>query len=107
MTRLAAIAADEIVQLQRVLPLATEVQWDRSTASRGERDETGRRASGGHSDPTADVATDPARLHVREVLTRGERLLAEAVVLLRGLRRGLERAMTDWEGPEDDESSTS
>lgn len=103
--RFAALAESEAKAIRNLLPVAREVQWDRSTAGLGERDETGRRATGGHSDPTADTACDPGRLYVREVLARCEPNLADAVARLRGVRRGLERALERWEGAEPDNNA--
>jgi hypothetical protein len=100
--RLAALAAEEAEALLALLPRVQDVQFDRSPAGMGERDETGRRASGGHSDPTADIATDPARLYLRTVLARSEPHLADAASRLRGVREGLARALTRWEGTEPD-----
>lgn len=98
--RLAAVAIEEAEALLAVLPTALAVRYDRSLASRGERD-TVRRPTGGHSDPTADTATDPHRLHLSTVLTRSEPHLTDAVVRLRGVRRALERAMDHWAGTHD------
>lgn len=61
-------------------------------------DQTGRRAAGGHSDPTADTATDSGRLYLREVLTRCDPHLSNAVATLGGIRRGLEAALDSWQG---------
>lgn len=98
--RLAAMAAEDAMAILALLPTATAVQWDRSKAGMGERDESGRRATGGHSDPTADTAADPARLYLRDVLRRADGNLTDAATWLRGVRRGLERALDRWEGPE-------
>lgn len=100
--RHAAQTVEEVAAILALWPVAEEVQWDRAISGMGEKDETGRRSSGHHSDPTADVAADPGRLYVREVVGRCERQLAASLVSLRGVRRALERAILRWDRPEDD-----
>jgi hypothetical protein len=92
---LADLAVTEMEALRPLLESALAVQWDRGP--RPER-EVEIKAQGGRSDPTSDVAVDPGRLHVRRTLVRAEPYLADAVTRLRGVRRGLERALDHWEG---------
>lgn len=95
--RLAAQAAEDVrVIIEDLLPAALDAQWTRGRVP--DREETGRRAKGGHSDPTADTALDPDRLYLRGVLVKSRPSLFEAAVKLRGVRRGLERALRYWEG---------
>lgn len=101
--RLAAVAVEEAEALLAVLPAALAARLDRSLASRGVPDETGRRPVGGHSDPTAETATDPHRLHLSTVLDRSAPHLADAAVRIRGVRRALDRAMDRWAGAGHDE----
>jgi hypothetical protein len=101
LVRLAALACEEAEALVALLPLLIEVQYDRSLAGMGAREAGTRRPVGGHSDPTADVAVDPARLYVRKVLGRSTPHLEEAVKNLRGVRIAAERALNTWEGDRD------
>lgn len=98
--RLAAHAVDEAEAVLALLPAAQEVQFDRSVSRLPAEQDAGRRAVGGHSDPTADVATDPGRLYLREVLSRCEAHLVNAATSLGGVRRGLERALVPYDGPD-------
>lgn len=97
-TRLVRDAIAEAEALLRVLPAVLDARWERAPRSQGQANETGRRSKGPHSDPTTDVALDPARLHLSTVVTRGERHLADAVSRIRGVRRGVERALDHWQG---------
>lgn len=100
--RHASLMVEEVAVILALWPVAEEVQWDRSISGMGEKEETGRRVTGGHSDPTADVAADPGRLYVREVVGRCERHLAGSLASLRGVRRALERALSSWDRSEDE-----
>jgi hypothetical protein len=81
------LAADVLA----LLPIAEEVQECRSPQPFRPLRE--RQVTGGHSDPTAETALDEGRLTVRRCLARTERDLEDAVVALRGVRLGLERAL--------------
>lgn len=92
----------EAEALLALLPAALDVQYTRSPTAQGERNDTGRRASGAHADPTADLALEPRRMHLSTVLTRSEAHLSDAVIRVRGVRRALERALRYWEAQTDE-----
>jgi hypothetical protein len=99
LVRLARMARDDAEAILDLLGPVLEAQWDRGCAPA--RNDTGRRAKGGHADPTADVALDEDRLHIRSVVKRAQGSLFQATYRLRGVRRGLERALDEWEGAND------
>ena len=75
------------------LDIARSVQWE---APRPLPTENGQPAN-----PTADVATDAERLALRLQIIRSERLLREAVISLRGVRLGLDRALKPYGGEDE------
>jgi hypothetical protein len=95
--RLAAMAVEEATALATMLPAALEYQWRRPAVVRPDVDTT-ERESGGHSDPTADVALDGRRLRLRAQVIKSERVLRDAVIAARGVRLGLEKALAAYEG---------
>jgi hypothetical protein len=84
---------DEVQILESLWPIALEVQWDRAPV-----DVVGtplkRRAE--RPDPTADIVCDESRLSLRRQLIRSNEELAEAMVRVRGVRRGLELALSRY-----------
>lgn len=96
---LLALLRREVDALEVALPGAIDAQWERSPVPRP-REDTHERASGGISDPTADVAADEARVILRAQLVRSERIARSTIVAVRGVRRGLEMALARWEGDE-------
>ena len=101
LVRLVTMARDDAEAILDLLAPVFDAQWERGRTP--ERNETGRRAKGGHSDPTADIALDEDRLHMRSVVKRARPSLAQAAIRLRGVRRGLERALQQWEGAGEEE----
>lgn len=88
-TRLAALAAS-----------ADEIQWEASPRPRS-REDSDRKAAGGHGDPTGDVALDPRRLAVREAMVQAERALEGALQGLQAARGALAKAVDEWHGDTD------
>lgn len=94
--RLAEIAVEECGALAAMLPAALEYQWRRPSSVRPDVDTT-ERETGGHSDPTADVALDGRRLRLRAQVIKSERVLRDAVIAARGVRVGLEKALAAYD----------
>lgn len=90
---------DEIDGLLKLLPVIEEVQWDPSPAVQTDRDPEmkDRIITGALVDPTASITCDPQRLAVRAQAIRSERIMKDALVRVRGVRRGLEIALDNWE----------
>lgn len=95
------MARDDAEAILALLDPVLEAQWDPGRTPA--RNETGRRAQGGHADPTADVALDSDRLYMRSVVTRSGPSLAQAAYRLRGVKRGLQRALEQWERDDEGE----
>jgi hypothetical protein len=96
--RFAAQLIVEAEGLLRLLPAVSEMQWESSPAYLGEDD--GVRVanmSGAPADPVADTVTDPQRMALRLQVQRSERLMRDALIRVRGVRRGLEIRMVGWE----------
>lgn len=93
-------------ELAAILPRAVGAQWRPAQIPRP-REDTAERASGGHSNPTLDTVADGRRLRLRVQVLRSERVLRDAAVALRGVRRGLEIALSRWEGDEGTEHKAS
>ena len=74
-----------------------DTQWTKSKAPI-EVDDTKRRAQGGHSDPTADTATDGKRLSVRHQRKRSIKELTSISAKLHGLLGDLQRAVDKHTG---------
>lgn len=94
---LADLIEEEIRLLVAALPDALARQWLPSPVPRP-RFDTAERASGDHSDPTADIVTDPRRLAVRRVVQDAELALRETAARVERARRGLERAVRWYDG---------
>lgn len=86
-------ARDDLAALLPVLDICVDVQWERSPQPH--LDVSERKRTGSYNDPTAQAALDRARLGIRTTLARSERELTDAVVSLRGVRRGLELALAN------------
>ena len=80
----------ELLALDDLWPVASELQWEKAPVDslrpalkrRGER-----------PDPTADIVGDPARQQLRYQMRISETHLTDALVHVRGVRRGLEIAL--------------
>ena len=71
---------------------AQDLQFEAPRQVRSADDETAK-AKGSHSDPTPIIAADERRLALRLQVIRSERVLNDAAIALRGVRRGFERAL--------------
>ena len=94
-TDLAEAASAHARALPGLIAQASAVRYDRLPTS-AERPEDGRRITGGHSDPTADIATDPARLELSHAVTRATRSLVLAEHSLGNAYDDLSGALEDW-----------
>lgn len=97
LARLAAILRQELDELEALLPAALDAQWTPGVVHRAEQD-PGVRVKGQIHRPTEDAALDGRRLALRAQILRSGDLLADSITKARGIRRGLERALTRWEG---------
>lgn len=86
------------VELERLIPLASDMQYERSQSSRIERNAPDRHVSSRPPDPTGETVADPARAQVRAVMQRLERRLRDGAVTTQGLVVALETSMSRWEG---------
>lgn len=86
----------EIAELAPVLDRARAAQWSVPPRRRPDEDTT-ERSQGPHSDPTPGIALDERRLSLSAQVKESERVLREAVVAVRGVRRGLELRFGEWE----------
>ena len=84
---------EEVARLRLALPVATEVQWEAPPVPSGSR-----RSGSSVADPTGNTASDSARLQLRYQLRCSAPLLKNAVINVRGVRRGLERRLTPYGG---------
>lgn len=99
---LARIAVEVNLQVNRLVLVArdaAEVQYQKSPSPKKSGD-CERRALGGKSDPTYDIATDARRLGVRHEVAESIRLLTKASKLLSAETRRVEEALERWRGPE-------
>lgn len=96
LARLVNLLSFEVDQLAAVTGPALEARWSPSPVPRP-RDDTTERSTGAHSDPTADIALDERRMALSVQIMKSERLLEQALVAIRGVRRGLERTLERWE----------
>lgn len=85
----------ELDALEDVLGPALEAQWQPAPYIRA--DDTGIKQPGGIDRPTEDIALDGRRMALRAQVLRSERILRDTAVNVRGVRRGLERALERWE----------
>lgn len=90
-------ARREADALGALLPAALDAQWQAAPNPRP-REDTTERSKGVTSDPTSANALDERRWALRLQIVRSERMLREAIVALRGVRRGLEMRFDEWEG---------
>lgn len=93
-------ARRESEALRANLPAAIDVMYSASPRPRS-REDTAERAKNQTSDPTSTIALDEPRLALREQVIRSERAIRNAVIVLRGVRLGLEHALAAWEGTTD------
>lgn len=94
---LAGLVRRECDALSEVLPGALSAQWRAAPAPKP-RDDTTERGKGSHGDPTQAIVLDERRLRLRLQVIASERVLRGAAVAVRGVRRGLELALDEWEG---------
>lgn len=87
--------------LSAILPAAVSAQWTAAPVARL-RSDTAERPKGIHSDPTASAALDSRRLQLRSQVVRSQSALRDAVITMRGVRRGLEMAVAAWDGGGED-----
>lgn len=76
----------EVRLLRSVLPSAIEMQWETPPGR------------GGGTDPTGSTATDPARMNLRYQLRCSADLMKNALINVRGVRRGLDRRLSPYMG---------
>lgn len=89
--------ADAFVRLASLASSAEGIQWERSHRITP-RDDTDRKAAGGHGDPTGDIALDPRRLELRQAVEDAALALDEATLAARTARVSLSAALADWHG---------
>lgn len=93
----------DLVELERLLPAAWELQWTPAPHRPAPRYDTEERGAGGPpSDPTADVVLDERRLRVRAAVQFAEALVRRIGAATTSARAGLESAIDAWEGVDDD-----
>lgn len=95
--RLLQLCRDECSALAALLPAVGDSQWLASPALLPGEDTT-ERSKGIHGDPTPGIALDARRLALRAQIQESEIALRGAAIAVRGVRRGLERRLADWEG---------
>jgi hypothetical protein len=86
----------EAAQLREVLGPALEAQWQPSVRENTENTEVKSRAE--IPNPTLDTVMDGRRMALRAQVLRSERIMRQTAINVRGVRRGLERALDHWEG---------
>jgi hypothetical protein len=87
--------AEEIPRLLAVLAVVEEIQWEKSPAP--EQEVVDRRPKSAPPDPVGETVVDPVRAQARLQVKRSERIMADALVKVRGVRRGLEISLNNWE----------
>lgn len=99
LNRAVKATATEFIQLAA---LATRVEEARYTASPvpRPREDTDRKSSGGHGDPTSDIALDPRRARLNTSARAAVAELSEWSARVRRLRGELADALATWEGEE-------
>jgi hypothetical protein len=95
----------EVDALEAVLPDAIAVQCMPSPVPRP-REDTVEREKNRRSNPTLDTVLDERRLRLSQQVLRSRRLLRNAVIAARGVRRGLEISLVAWHGEQEDENAT-
>lgn len=96
MERLTRLIEEELAAMQGLLSEAQERQWLASPAPRPAHD--GSSSSERPPDPTADAALDPRRLAVRETVLDAKEVLYLTLYKVRGVRRGIRRALDYYDG---------
>lgn len=89
--------ADAFVRLSALVAGAEELQWERSY-KQTPRDDTDRKAAGGHGDPTGDTVLDPRRLELRQAVEEAALALETSTRTARDAHLGLEVALDAWHG---------
>lgn len=89
--------ARDLLALAQLLGDVEELQWKPAPIPKP-REDTDRKAAGGHGDPTGDTALDPRRLELRQAYTRAAATLGEISHSARMARRDLEEAVGRWSG---------
>lgn len=100
---LTPMTADEIgltvKEIDNLLSIARECQWEKSPAPPRATDDTTERSKGGPvANPTLDIVADERRLLLRAQVQRVERLLLGIAAATREAKRDLDAAITAWEG---------
>ena len=86
-------------EIEKLLDVAREIQWDKSPRPPAARDEPSERSKGDAvSDPTLDTVADERRLRVRAEVRRAEAFMMWCTRSLRTVRDGLDSAISAWEG---------
>ena len=94
--QLADLLVQEGKRLAELVEHIDDDQWYMPPKSSMPVDDV-RVAKGGRvPDPTGETVVNPARLAVRHQFQRSERLVTDAVVKARGVRRGFERSYAGW-----------
>lgn len=92
-----ARAAGEVVKLAALLIDARELQWSAAPVPKP-RDDTDRKATGGHGDPTADTALDDRRLALRRACRDAEEELQRLAAAAEQARAALSDSLEHWKG---------
>ena len=87
----------EVRKTLELLPAVEDAQWAHSPSQTGPPELPDRRVVGKHGDPTGNTVADPSRLQLREQSKRSERLVRDALLKVRGVRRGLEISLVKWQ----------
>lgn len=85
------------LDIKTLLSESDVAQWQRSHSPQP-YDDTTERSRGGHSDPTADIVSDPRRLELREAVQAAEKALGDADLALRKAKDTLDVALDKWAG---------
>lgn len=96
--RLVRLIRDETDALADLLPEALSRQWSTSPVPKPREDTSERSKGDRHSDPTGDTALDGRRMAVRATVRDAEVLLRATAIRTRGVRLGMERAISEWDG---------
>lgn len=85
-----------LLRLSEALSNVASIQWERplGPSTRGDDGPS----SGGVSNPTADIATDPRRLQVRAAVLQGEAVLDDIATSATRAAEDLEGALAGWAG---------
>jgi hypothetical protein len=94
--QLVKLARREADLLAATLPDALAAQWEAHPHPRSREDSQERKTTG-VSDPTFHTASDDERLRLRRQVVRSTAILRRTAIELRGVRRGLELTLGEWE----------